>query len=374
MPDDAVYRELQQHLDQMPVGFPATESGVEIRILKQLFSPLEARIALALSMVPEPVATIHKRFGNGLSADALAEKLHDMTHRGLILSNTRHYEPRYGKMPFVVGIYEGQVNRMSQQLARDLLEYFDHSLWKEIRPKATPQLRTVPVNREIEVERGVALYDDIRAAVRNSPGPFAVMNCICRQSKDLVGEPCRQTSVRENCLTLGSAAKVMMNHGQAREITREDMLKLLDDADREGLVLQPQNTQHPQFVCCCCGCCCVALNAAKKLDRPVDFFSSNYYVDVNTAVCEACGECVDRCQMEAVAVRETAAVVDLARCIGCALCVTTCPSGAMVLHRTAEETVPPAGTDALYKQIYRERYGVLGVAKAAVRIMTRSQV
>ena len=105
----------------------------------------------------------------------------------------------------------------------------------------------------------------------------------------------------------------------------------------------------------------------------MEFFSSNYYVDVNPAVCEACGECVDRCQMEAVAVNETA-LVDLARCIGCALCVTTCPSGAMVLHRTAEETVPPAGTDALYKQIYRERYGVLGFAKAAVRIMTRAQV
>ncbi len=297
----------------MPVGFPATASGVEIRILKQLFPPLEARIALCLSMVPEPVSTIHKRFGNELSADALAEALHQMVHRGLILGSARHGEPRYGKMPFVVGIYEGQVNRMTEQLARDFIAYFDEGLWTSIRPRATPQLRTVPVNRELEVERGVAPYDDIRAAVRESPGPFGVMNCICRQAKELAGEPCRQTSVRENCLTMGSAAKVMMDHVQARPITREEMLKLLDDADREGLVLQPQNTKNPMFVCCCCGCCCVALGAAKKLERPVEFFNSNYYADVNTTICQACGECVDRCQMDAVTVGEAAAAVDLAR-------------------------------------------------------------
>ena len=29
-----IYRRLQEHLDKMPVGFPATESGVEIKILK----------------------------------------------------------------------------------------------------------------------------------------------------------------------------------------------------------------------------------------------------------------------------------------------------------------------------------------------------
>ena len=53
MSDDAVYRELQQHLDSMPVGFPETASGVEIRILKQLFTPEEARIAVQLPFAPK---------------------------------------------------------------------------------------------------------------------------------------------------------------------------------------------------------------------------------------------------------------------------------------------------------------------------------
>ena len=39
------YRDLQKHLDELPIGFPPTESGVEIRILKHLFTPEEAEIA-----------------------------------------------------------------------------------------------------------------------------------------------------------------------------------------------------------------------------------------------------------------------------------------------------------------------------------------
>jgi len=46
MEPDALYRQLQRHLDRMPVGFPATESGVEIRILRQIFTPEEAELAL----------------------------------------------------------------------------------------------------------------------------------------------------------------------------------------------------------------------------------------------------------------------------------------------------------------------------------------
>ena len=374
MPDDAIYRELQQDLDRMPVGFPPTLSGVEIRILKHLFTPLEARITLGLSMLLKPVSAIHRQLKDEMSRAALADILGQMAYRGLVRRETGRGEPRYGKLPFVIGIYEGQVDRMSPELARDLLEYFDQGLGQAIRPKATPQLRAVPVNQPIAVERSVAQFDDIRASVRNSAGPFAVMNCICRQAQDLAGEPCRQTAVRENCLTMGAAASVMLEHGRARMSTREKMLQLLDDADREGLVLQPQNTRNPQFVCCCCGCCCVALKAAKKWDRPAEFFSTNYFVVVNAEECQACGVCLNRCQLEAVSMRDSAASVDPARCVGCGLCLSTCPSGSMRLNRKPQPTLPPPNTYALYARIYRERFGTADFAKEAFRLLTHRWV
>ena len=44
--ESQVYRDLQKHLDRLPISYPSTESGVEIRILKHLFTPEEAKIAL----------------------------------------------------------------------------------------------------------------------------------------------------------------------------------------------------------------------------------------------------------------------------------------------------------------------------------------
>ena len=58
-----VYQQLAQHLDRLPAGYPATEDGVELRILQRLFSAEEAEIALGLTMMPEPAASIAERLG-----------------------------------------------------------------------------------------------------------------------------------------------------------------------------------------------------------------------------------------------------------------------------------------------------------------------
>src|SRR5665811_650936 len=84
MPVDHVYRQLQQHLDRMPVGYPATESGVEIRILKHLFTPEEAGIALELSVLPEPVAVVYKRLKSEMSLADCTLALEQMADKGII--------------------------------------------------------------------------------------------------------------------------------------------------------------------------------------------------------------------------------------------------------------------------------------------------
>jgi electron transport complex protein RnfB len=43
-----VYKRLATHLDNLPASFPATDSGVELRILKRLLTPEEAEAAMAL--------------------------------------------------------------------------------------------------------------------------------------------------------------------------------------------------------------------------------------------------------------------------------------------------------------------------------------
>ena len=44
-----IYRQLQQRLDLYSMGFPATESGIELKILKYLFSEDDAKMFLSLT-------------------------------------------------------------------------------------------------------------------------------------------------------------------------------------------------------------------------------------------------------------------------------------------------------------------------------------
>jgi electron transport complex protein RnfB len=364
MEGDQLYRELQRHLDRMPIPYPATESGVEIRILKRLFTPEEVPVALSLSAIPEPLEAIHRRGPHEMGREQLGEALDRMAEKGSIQKMPGKGGPRYGKAPLVLGMYEAQVNRLTPELERDVRAYFDEAFGQALHTRRTPQMRTVPVNKSIEVERAVASYDDIRKFVEASPGPFAALNCICRQGKDLTGEPCRQTKERQNCLMIGDAAVMMIEKAAAREVGKEEMLGLLEQADREGLVLEPQNTIEPLFVCCCCGCCCGVLTTAKKLPKPADFFQTGFAAQVDSDTCQVCGLCEVRCQMDAIVSGQEPAKVAVERCIGCGLCVTTCPSGAIRLHKKEGRKPPPKDTGALYSKIFQERYGRLGATAA----------
>ena len=64
---------------------------------------------------------------------------------------------------------------------------------------------TVPIHKSVPLEHAVSDYDDMRSYVVTTPGPFAVIPCICRQGQALTGHPCRQTSETRNCLKFGAA-------------------------------------------------------------------------------------------------------------------------------------------------------------------------
>jgi electron transport complex protein RnfB len=364
MEGDELYRGLQRHLDRMPVPYPATESGVEIRILRQLFTPDEARLALCLSAIPETLGAIHRRTRRRMTREQLRKALDRMAEKGSIQKLPGRKGALYGKSPLALGMYEAQVDRLTPELERDVRAYFDEAFGREILGPRTPQMRTVPVHKSIPVEHAVAIYDDIRRFVEASAGPFAVIPCVCRQGRALTGEPCRQTSEPRNCLMFGMAARMMAEKGIARTVSREEMLGFLEQADREGLVLQPQNTVNPLFVCCCCGCCCGVLTTAKKLPKPAEFFQADFLAVVDPDVCQVCGTCPTRCQMDAISADTEPPVVAEDRCIGCGLCVTTCPSEAMSLRKKERRPPPPKNMADLYSKMFKERYGPLGAAAA----------
>ncbi len=366
---DSVYRRLRKHLDRTPVGYPAAKSGVELRVLKGLFTPEEAEVALELSVIPEPLATIHKRLRKKMTIAELERTLERMADLGTVLSIPTDGEIRYAKLQYAVGMHERQRKRMTLEFERDNRQYLKEKFKEAFHSKKVTQLRVLPVNQRVPLEREVATYDQIRAYVGASPGPFAVITCMCRQGKDMTGESCRQTRLRENCLMIGPAAQWATDSGTGRTISRAEVLTLLEQADNEGLVLQAENTMSPMFVCSCCGCCCAVLTSVKLFAAPAQYFSSNFQAVVDPSLCQACGACMARCQMEAIMAPDGAAVVDRSRCIGCALCLRDCPSGAMRLEPREERRIPPDSTRDLYLRMFRDRHGPLALAKTGARRM-----
>jgi hypothetical protein len=76
------YKQLAEALDRLPNGFPRTPSGVEIKLLKRIFSKEEAIVAGQLSRNFEPVHMIANRVN--LPVKDVRKRLMRMTKRGLL--------------------------------------------------------------------------------------------------------------------------------------------------------------------------------------------------------------------------------------------------------------------------------------------------
>ena len=334
MPDDA-YTELARFLDKLPAGFPATESGVERKILERLFTPEEAAIELHLSLMDETANVIAYRAHRPV--DEIAKMLDQMEAKGLIYG--RHmagHPPLYSAIPFVVGIFEFQLHKMDPEIAGYFDEFLPHVLVPEVWKQA-PLLRTIPVGASLTLELEVLPYEQAEALVREH-SKFGVAECVCRQHQDVLGHRCDKPM--ETCLSFGSGVDFYVRHRMGREITQDEALAILARAEEDGLVLQPSASEKAAFICCCCGCCCGVLANLKRHPNPAQFVHSAFVAVLDQELCSGCELCLDRCQMQALASADGAVVLDTGRCIGCGLCVTACPDKALVLMRKPEGEVP----------------------------------
>ena len=178
---------------------------------------------------------------------------------------------------------------------------------------------------------------------------------MCRNGTKMAGQPCKVTTRSETCMAFLDFADMVAEKGWGRQITKEEALEIAAKNEEDGLVLQPANEQEPEFLCSCCGDCCGILVTAKMAPRPVDVVASNYYAVSDPELCTACETCIDRCQMDAVALKDDTAAVNLDRCIGCGVCVPTCPSEAIQLVKKEQEIVPPRDMEALYQAIMDQK-------------------
>jgi len=342
-----VYKQLAKKLDEMPNGYPATESGVELKILKKIFTPDEAEIALKLKPIPETVETIAERLGKPVPK--MQAILDIMARKGQIGSFKESAQRFYLLVPFVIGFAEAStLNRMTKEIA-ELIEEYMPDLVKTYMGFGPAEARVIPVSTEIPAELHVYRYEDIRRMIEEAKS-FMVVECWCRKQKTVLGDPCKHTL--ENCLQLSNEEGEYDKYGEGKIITKEEALKVIKKAEEEGLIHCAYNVEAGQaFICACCTCSCGLLRGLREFKAPHALAKSDFVASIDQENCSACGVCADeRCQMEAIVEEDGTYKVLAERCIGCGVCAPTCPTESIKLVRKpeSERARPPADLMQLF--------------------------
>jgi len=342
------YKKLAEELDRIPNGFPRTESGVELKLLAKLFTPEDAALASSLSLEPRSLKEIAE--ANGLEEAETKTRLISMVKRGLI--DLKREEGRgfvFHLIPMVVGFYERQNAKIDKEFAQ-LFEQYYHERFHETMLSQPSVHRIIPLEKAIPVDIDVMPYEKASTYLDRAQS-WGVLDCICRVQKRLIGQGCNHTV--KNCLVFSPKPGAFQKTEEIETISHEEALRILAEADREGLVHSINNAQtEVYYVCNCCTCSCGVLRGMVEYGSENSIARSDFYAVSDPDLCSGCEICLDRCSFNAITMEDGLCQVERSSCYGCGLCISTCDTGALSLvQKSSEELAPPPSDDEAWRRI-----------------------
>ena len=345
---DPAYEKLVDTLNSHGTVLPSIRCPEYFALVSYLFTPQEAATVNAMG---KGFSSAEKIAGLLQSNDvpAIASRLEAMCDKGLIHSRTEYGIAVYGGLPFVPGITElhfmrGLVDERHKKIAA-LLDDYNRKL-KELFTAGAPAGakpsfpgRTLVVNQDVYQMTTIIPYKEARELIEQASF-VATGNCNCRHQGELRGRPCDKP--RDNCMVLGSSAASATRRGFTRQLSQEEAIRMLDDAEKAGLVHQYCNTpeQYANLLCHCCDCHCMMLRGVKRAPVPNQACFARYIIQVKQDDCIGCENCIARCQMNALKMEDGKLVRDGLRCIGCGICMYACPTEALSLEATPLGKIP----------------------------------
>jgi len=162
----------------------------------------------------------------------------------------------------------------------------------------------------------VCTPDEARAIV-NRHKKFWIADCGCRVRSG----NCKRSRI-ETCLQLAPKTAVGSAEINFKEITKEEALSLIEDAQGDHLVPRPfrddKKKDKIDGICFCCDdCCSYFIEDDQVCDK------GKLIESTDKAVCIDCGVCVGVCYFGARAM-EDVLQIDSEKCYGCGLCTDVC--------------------------------------------------
>ena len=378
---------LIDRLNKYPIGLPDNDKLRQI--LAILFSEEDAYVA---SRFPLTEATLQELVkSTGWESEKLRQQLDTMAEKGLVMDTTYGGKTYYLLMPGLIGFFEFSFMKQRNdlpvaELAQLMTEYLfgdpKQEMGREFFGSKTPLTRTLPYEEHIPVSSQVATYESAREIVK-SASYGAIGMCYCRHKKEHLNESCEKNApTKEICISLGTAAKFMVRRGFAEQRTKEQLLKILEQARELHLTHITDNIRHkPSFICNCCSCCCEMLGGVNQ-GFPMGIAKTNYTLQIDSESCVGCGLCKKACNVTALFLldvengrKKKRMQVLSENCLGCGACISSCPTKSLSLIPAIRPAIPEKKKD-LFKLILKEKkrltpYVISGIKKKILKTLTR---
>lgn len=360
---DDVYVRLAKHLKDLIMGYPFSEALIDL--LKEIFSTVEAQVALAIpnNLAPLEVVdmeTIAAR--SDLPESTVAGALESLASRNLLYTSTTWTGDKgYALLQVGYGMpqtffWGGQKDDRAKRIAKLIRKYFTvPTTGKVYGGVSTKSFKYSPANLSVDVSMQGVLPHELIGPIADAATKIAVAHCPCRISAKILGRTDCQHSL-EVCLKYDEMAEFVIAKGLAREISKDEARQILEDCEKEGLVHMVDNAQGQiKHTCNCCGHYCWNVGIIRRRKIPRDALMAVYFTRVtDTDECIGCGTCAEICPVDAVEMVDDLAQVDLNWCIGCGVCAVSCPAEAISIKRRLEKG-PPENFAHLHERIKLER-------------------